>query len=157
MSRLPTLFVSHGAPTYALAPGTAGPQLTALGKSMDRPQAVLVISPHWMTRDLRIGAVARPETIHDFGGFPSALYRLGYPVDGHPGFAKRAQQLLQAAGWAATLDEDRGLDHGAWVPLMHLYPGADVPTCRRRSKSEPPCRPNIEPGVGAGLQRAGGG
>jgi len=127
MSRLPTLFISHGAPTYALAPGSAGRQLTALGTSLPKPDAVLVVSPHWMTREARVGAARHPETIHDFGGFPSALYELQYPASGHLTLAARTCQALSAAGWNATLEDQRGLDHGAWVPLRHLYPDADVP------------------------------
>ena len=127
VSRLPVLFISHGAPTYALAPGVAGPQLTALGRALPKPQAVLVVSPHWTTPSVRVGAAALPKTIHDFGGFAPALYELSYPVHGHPAIAARTQALLNAAGWSATLDEHRGLDHGAWVPLRYLYPKADVP------------------------------
>ena len=127
MSRLPSLFVSHGAPSFALDPGLAGPRLTALGRSLPRPQAVLVVSPHWMTPTPRVGTSSRPTTIHDFGGFDPALYQLSYPARGHSALAQRSVELLTAAGWAAQADERRGLDHGAWVPLMHLFPAADVP------------------------------
>ena len=127
MTRLPSLFVSHGAPTFAIEPGLAGPKLTALGRALPRPRAVLVVSPHWMTPSPRVGLVARPQTIHDFGGFDPSLYEITYPVDGHPALAQRALELLRDAGWAAQPDERRGLDHGAWVPLRHLYPAADVP------------------------------
>ena len=128
MSRLPSLFISHGAPTFALEPGQAGPRLTALGRQLPRPQAVLVVSPHWMTPSPRVGTASEPETIHDFGGFDPALYRLQYPVQGHEALAKRTIEQLNRAGWPAQADARRGLDHGAWVPLMHLYPDADVPT-----------------------------
>jgi 4,5-DOPA dioxygenase extradiol len=127
MSRLPSLFVSHGAPTFAIEPGLAGRKLTALGRALPRPRAVLVVSPHWTTPSPRVGLVARPQTIHDFGGFDPALYEIAYPVDGHPELARRALALLADAGWASQPDERRGLDHGAWVPLRHLYPAADVP------------------------------
>lgn len=127
MSRLPSLFVSHGAPTFAIEPGLAGPKLTALGRALPRPRAVLVVSPHWMTPSPRVGLVARPQTIHDFGGFAPALYEISYPVNGHPALARRTLDLLGDAGWAPQPDERRGLDHGAWVPLRHLYPAADVP------------------------------
>ena len=126
-SRLPSIFISHGAPTFALEPGVLGPRLTALGEALPRPAAVLVVSPHWMTPTPRVGTSARPETIHDFGGFGATLDAIRYPVAGHPALARRAVELLQAAGWPADADEQRGLDHGAWVPLMHLYPQADVP------------------------------
>ena len=127
MTRLPSLFVSHGAPTFAIEPGLAGPRLTALGRALPRPRAVLVVSPHWMTPSPRVGLVSRPQTIHDFGGFDPALYEITYPVDGHPELARRALALLGDAGWAPQPDARRGLDHGAWVPLRHLYPAADVP------------------------------
>ena len=127
MTQLPTLFVSHGAPTFALEPGLAGAQLRALGLALGKPRAVLVVSPHWMTRAVQITATAQPETVHDFGGFPPALYRLRYPAPGAPALAERCAQVLQASGIAATLDTQRGLDHGAWVPLLHLFPDADVP------------------------------
>jgi 4,5-DOPA dioxygenase extradiol len=127
MTRLPSLFVSHGAPTFAIDPGLAGPRLTALGQALARPRAVLVVSPHWMTPSARVSLVARPQTIHDFGGFDPALYDINYPVDGHPELAQRALVLLSEAGWSPQPDFRRGLDHGAWVPLRHLYPKADVP------------------------------
>jgi 4,5-DOPA dioxygenase extradiol len=127
MNRLPSLFVSHGAPTFAIEPGLAGPKLTALGHALPRPRAVLVVSPHWMTPSPRVSLASRPQTIHDFGGFDPALYEITYPVEGHPELARRALELLAAAGWAPQPDERRGLDHGAWVPLRHMYPAADVP------------------------------
>ena len=127
MARLPSLFISHGAPTFALEPGLAGPRLTALGRALPRPQAVLVVSPHWMTPTPCVSTASQPETIHDFGGFDPALYRLTYPTRGHAALAQRAAQHLRQAGWAPQTDDTRGLDHGAWVPLMHLFPQADVP------------------------------
>lgn len=127
MQRMPTLFVSHGAPSFAIEGGLAGPRLTALGQELPRPKAVLVLSPHWMTRELRVGTSLRPPTIHDFGGFDRALYDIVYPAPGHAALALRAADLLRAAGWVTEPDPDRGLDHGAWVPLRHLYPDADVP------------------------------
>lgn len=127
MQRLPTLFVSHGAPTFALEPGLAGANLAALGRRLPCPQSVLVVSPHWMTRQPQATLSLRPQTIHDFGGFDPALYQLRYPAEGAHLAARRALELLKAAGLPATSDADRGLDHGAWVPLMHLYPNADVP------------------------------
>lgn len=127
MSRLPTVFVSHGSPTFAIDPGQAGPALSALGQTLPRPKAILVVSPHWTTREPRVATTARPETIHDFGGFPPALYQLQYPAPGAPDVAQRAIELLRAAGYAAEADARWGLDHGAWVPLLHLWPSADVP------------------------------
>jgi 4,5-DOPA dioxygenase extradiol len=127
MSRLPVLFISHGSPMFALDPGQAGPRLTELGQRLPRPEAVLVVSPHWMTRQSRVATTATPQTIHDFGGFAPELYTLNYPAPGHPALAARAKAVLQAAGWAAESDDQWGLDHGAWVPLRYLFPRADVP------------------------------
>jgi 4,5-DOPA dioxygenase extradiol len=127
MERLSSLFISHGAPTYALEPGLAGAQLNALGRVLPKPKALLVVSPHWMTREAEVTGAARPRTIHDFGGFDPALYDISYPADGHPALAARAAELLRAAGWAASVNPGRGLDHGTWVPLLHLYPNHDVP------------------------------
>jgi 4,5-DOPA dioxygenase extradiol len=127
MNRMPSLFVSHGAPTFAIEPALAGPLLRQLGRELPKPEAVLVFSPHWMTPGLRVSSTATPETVHDFGGFPAELYRIQYPAPGSPEVAARALELLNAAGWNATADERRGLDHGAWVPVRHLFPDADVP------------------------------
>ena len=127
MERLPSLFVSHGAPTFALEPGLIGPRLTALGQVLPRPAAVLIVSPHWMTREPRVMTTARPQTMYDFGGFDPALYDITYPVDGSPKLAARVIEMLRAAGWSAAEERARGLDHGAWVPLTYLYPRADVP------------------------------
>ena len=127
MPRLPSLFVSHGAPTFAIEPAQAGPVLNRLGRELPRPRAVLVLSPHWITPDVRVTTTAAPQTIHDFGGFPAELYRIQYPAPGAPDVAERALALLREGDWAASADAARGLDHGAWVPVRHLYPGADVP------------------------------
>lgn len=124
---LPTLFVSHGAPTFAVEPGVIGPKLLQLGTELPRPRAVLVVSPHWMPGSLQVLGSARPETIHDFGGFPPALYELQYPAPGAPDVAQQVVKTLADHGISAQVNPARGLDHGAWVPLMYLYPGADVP------------------------------
>ena len=127
MKRFPSLFVSHGAPTFAMDPGLAGPQLEQLGQTLTRPSAVLIVSPHWRTRTVAVATAAMPKTIHDFGGFPSELYQIQYPASGHPELALAAAALLAAAGHRVTVDAQRGLDHGAWVPLRYIFPGADVP------------------------------
>lgn len=127
MSTLPTIFVSHGAPTYAGEPGLAGEQLFALAQVLGKPEAIVIISPHWMTSGVKVTTSVRPDTIHDFGGFPPELYEIQYPAPGAPELAARAAQLLATGGMAVRLDDERGLDHGAWVPLMHMYPEADVP------------------------------
>lgn len=128
---LPTLFVSHGAPTFAVEPGVIGPKLSALGRAFGRdfprPRAVLMVSPHWMPATLQITTATRPETLHDFGGFPPALYQLQYAAPGAPDVASQVIGLLAAQGMAVQANPERGLDHGAWVPLMYLFPDADVP------------------------------
>ena len=123
----PVLFVSHGAPTFAIEPGTLGPLLTTLGQQLQGITAVLVVSPHWQTRGVQVMASAAPETVYDFGGFPQALYSLRYPAPGAPALAAEVQRVLADSGWPATLDTQRGLDHGAWVPLRHLLPAAQIP------------------------------
>lgn len=126
MQRVPALFVSHGSPMFAVEPGRLGPRLTDLGSRLGDVRAILIVSPHWQTRDVRVSASAAPATIHDFGGFDPALYRLRYAVPGAPALARKAAVLLRKAGFLAD-EEERGLDHGAWVPLLYLRPEADLP------------------------------
>ncbi len=127
MTRQPALFVSHGAPTLALEPGPTRTFLAQLGTELEQPKAILVISAHWETASPAVSAVVKPETIHDFGGFPDELYRMRYAAPGAPDLARRSVQLLAAAGLSAAAVPDRGLDHGAWVPLMLMFPRADIP------------------------------
>ena len=127
---LPVLFVSHGAPTFATEPGQSGPALRAYGhllRERHTIKGIVIMSPHWMSRGLSIMGHPHPETWHDFGGFPAALYQLQYPAPGQPELAGTVQQLLASHGLAASIDPERPLDHGAWVPLMHLFPEADIP------------------------------
>ena len=124
---LPSLFISHGSPMLALEPGTSGIALARLAGELPRPRAVLVVSAHWESRELLLGSAAQPATWHDFGGFPAELYAVQYPAPGDPDLARRIGQLLAAAGLPAELDEQRPRDHGAWVPLMLMYPAADIP------------------------------
>ena len=123
----PALFVSHGSPMFALEPGLLGPSLEALGRELDDARAIVVVSPHWQTRGVRVTGTAAPDTIHDFGGFPQPLYALRYAPPGDPALARDVVGLLQAAGFDATIDPGRGLDHGAWVPLRYLRADADLP------------------------------
>lgn len=131
MSRLPSLFVSHGAPTFALYPGTAGQALRDMAarllEAYGTPRAIVVVSAHWETGEVTVGASEQPATLHDFGGFPEALYALRYPAAGAPEVAAEIVASLNAAGLPAAIDRQRGLDHGVWVPLMHMFPLADIP------------------------------
>lgn len=124
---LPSLFLSHGAPTLPLTDTPARSFLSQFGGMLARPKAILVISAHWETQAPTISAVDRNETIHDFGGFPRALYELQYPAPGSPAVAARVSELLRASGIDCRIDRSRGLDHGAWVPLLLMYPQADIP------------------------------
>ena len=126
MNRAPALFVSHGSPMFAVEPGQLGPRLAALGRRLRGARAILVVSPHWQTRDVLVSTSSAPATLHDFGGFPEALYRLRYAAAGAPQLARQAATLLARAGFAVD-EQERGLDHGAWVPLLHLRPQADIP------------------------------
>ncbi|WP_407176498.1 DODA-type extradiol aromatic ring-opening family dioxygenase [Bradyrhizobium sp. STM 3562] len=123
----PSLFLSHGAPTLPLTDTPARRFLRGLGGQLPRPKAVLVISAHWETAQPTVSAVTRNDTIHDFYGFPREFYQLRYPAPGAPSLAKEISDLLSKAGLASGIDESRGLDHGAWVPLMLMYPDADIP------------------------------
>lgn len=124
---LPTLFVPHGAPTFALRPGAAGAAIVALAQQLDRPKAIIVVSPHWESREPTVGSAPDLKTIYDFSGFPRQLYTLSYPAHGDAQMAQRVAACLQADGYPATIDTQRGLDHGAWVPLRMMYPAADIP------------------------------
>lgn len=127
MSKLPVFFISHGAPTFALEPGITGPLLTKAAAKIQKPKAVLVLSPHWMTQGLQVSTNSKPQTIHDFGGFPRPLYDLQYPAKGATDTANRTLELLREAGYSAKPEPRMGLDHGAWVVMRCLYPKADVP------------------------------
>jgi 4,5-DOPA dioxygenase extradiol len=124
---LPSLFLSHGAPTLPLTDAPARTFLSGLGNLVPRPKAILVVSAHWETASPMVSAVERNETIHDFYGFPRQLYELTYPAPGQPSLAKEVADLLGAAGLSCGIDTARGLDHGAWVPLLLMYPSADIP------------------------------
>ena len=124
---LPTLFLSHGSPMHAVEPGAAGKAWEALGRTLPRPRAVLMVSAHWETSVPMLTGNPQPQTIHDFGGFPAELYTLRYAAPGAPALATQTVTLLKDAGITAGVDGCRGLDHGAWVPLKWMYPGHDVP------------------------------
>jgi 4,5-DOPA dioxygenase extradiol len=113
---------------FAIEPGLAGKHLAELGRELPRPDAIVILSPHWMTRgEVSVTGSIAPSTIHDFGGFPDALYQIQYPAPGAPELAAQIVEMLNGAGWKSSLNVNRGLDHGAWVPLLYLAPEADIP------------------------------
>lgn len=130
---LPALFISHGSPMLAIDPGPTGAAFDAIGARLrgTRPRAVLVISAHWIYSTLAVGTRARQEAWHDFGGFPRELYALRYDAPGAPELAAEVKQRIEAAeipGVEYVAEDDaRPLDHGAWMPMRHFFPEADVP------------------------------
>lgn len=124
--RMPVVFLGHGSPMNAIEDTKYSRDWAKLGRALPRPQAILVVSAHWMTRGSTLVDVsAMPRTIHDFGGFPDALYSQEYPAHGAPKLAREVVSLL--ASHHAEEDDTWGLDHGAWTVLKFLYPDADVP------------------------------
>jgi 4,5-DOPA dioxygenase extradiol len=123
----PALYISHGAPTLAIDDSPAHGFLDNYGDSLGKPSAIVVLSAHFESAAATVTSGEAPETIHDFGGFPDELYRIIYPAPGDPGLAAQIAELLQQAGIATRQDSHRGFDHGAWVPLLLMYPHADVP------------------------------
>jgi 4,5-DOPA dioxygenase extradiol len=125
--RMPALFLGHGNPMNALERNAWSEAWRALGAALPRPRAILCVSAHWFVPGSRVTGGARPRTIHDFGGFPRALYEVEYPAPGSPELAARVRELLGPERVAAEGDDGWGLDHGTWSLLVHLYPDADVP------------------------------
>ena len=128
---LPTLFLSHGSPMFIVERGSTGPALENWVQTLTQQhgalRGIVVMSPHWMARNAAVMTNAEPETWHDFGGFPQALYQLQYPAPGAPALAQEVLDLLQQANITTQADAARPFDHGAWVPLMVMYPEAKVP------------------------------
>jgi 4,5-DOPA dioxygenase extradiol len=124
-TRMPVVFAGHGSPMNALERNRCTDAWARIGAALPRPRGIVAISAHWTTPGTRASAAAAPATLHDFSGFPPALFEFRYPAPGDPALAQRLQQLL--APQPVTLDRARGLDHGAWSVLAHLFPRADVP------------------------------
>jgi len=153
---LPVLFTAHGNPLNAL-PGTPfGRFLGEWGRTLPRPTAVLCVSAHWETPGLAVTAGELPPTLHDFWGFPEELYRLRYPAPGTPALAARVGQLLGGAGFPCGLDASRGFDHGAWAPLRHLFPEADVPVVQLSLPEDLPLASLLDVGAALAPLRAEG-
>ncbi|AZO86682.1 dioxygenase [Stutzerimonas stutzeri] len=123
----PSLYISHGSPMLALEPGASGPALARLAAEIPRPKAIVIVSAHWESNELLVSGNPQPETWHDFGGFPKALFEVQYPAPGDPRLAAEVTELLKTAGFPARIDNNRPFDHGVWVPLSLMYPQADIP------------------------------
>jgi 4,5-DOPA dioxygenase extradiol len=122
---MPTLFIGHGSPMNGIEDNEFSQTWTTLGKQISTPKAVIVVSAHWLTKGTSITAMDFPKTIHDFGGFPEALYKVQYPAKGSPALAQETKTLVKSI--PIELDHDWGLDHGAWTVIRHMYPDANIP------------------------------
>jgi 4,5-DOPA dioxygenase extradiol len=122
---MPVLFVGHGSPMNGIEENEFSEKWEQLGKEIAEPVAVLCVSAHWLTQGTWVTAMEKPETIHDFGGFPQALYDVQYPAPGNPALAKETSDMIHSTN--AGLDHEWGLDHGTWTVVRHMYPGANIP------------------------------
>jgi 4,5-DOPA dioxygenase extradiol len=123
--KMPVLFLGHGSPMNAIEENEFVTEFRKLGKELPQPKAILCISAHWETRGTFITAMEQPRTIHDFGGFPQALFDVQYPAPGSPELAKQTKEIITST--TVGLDDKWGLDHGSWSVIKHLYPKANVP------------------------------
>lgn len=123
--RMPALFIGHGSPMNGIEDNPFSRQWERLGTEIPEPKAVLVVSAHWLTRGTHITAMEHPKTIHDFGGFPQALFDVQYPAPGSPALAAETKSLISSV--SVELDHDWGLDHGAWTVVRRMYPNARIP------------------------------
>lgn len=122
---MPVLFIGHGSPMNAIEDNEFSQRWHKMGQEIPQPKAVVVISAHWLTRGTFVTAMNQPKTIHDFGGFPQALFDVQYPALGNPELATEIQKMI--VNPAVELDHDWGLDHGTWSVVKHMYPNADIP------------------------------
>ena len=125
---MPTIFVSHGAPSLMLDRDPTFHFLKELGRFIPLPKAIICVSAHWETHNPSVTGNPCPETIHDFYGFPQALYNIEYHAPGDSGLAQSVRKMLNEAGFKCDIDDSRGLDHGSWIPLKLMYPSAEIPT-----------------------------
>jgi len=150
----PALFLGHGSPMLAITESPYASAWRRIGERLTKPRAVLAISAHWYRPGLAVTADEHPRTIHDFGGFPDALYQVQYPAPGSPQLAARVKALL--APREVEADQGWGLDHGAWAVLRHLFPTADVPVVQLRIDAAQPPEFHFELGQAlAPLRREG--
>ncbi len=143
---LAAIFLSHGAPTLAVEETAETRAWAALAGELPRPREILAVSAHWDTDAPMVSSAAKPATIHDFSGFPAELYQQRYDAPGAPALAQRVVKRLADAGIACGIDAARGLDHGAWVPLKWMYPGADIPVTQLSVQSRRGARHHHEMG-----------
>jgi 4,5-DOPA dioxygenase extradiol len=129
-NRLPVVFISHGAPDALLNAPSARASWRAIGAALPRPKTILAVSAHWEETLPTISLSPKPATLHDFAGFPRALYAIDYPVPGAPDLARRVIERFAATGTTLHTNATRGLDHGAWVPLLAMFPEADIPVAQ---------------------------
>lgn len=122
---MPVLFVGHGSPMNGIEDNVFSQTWQSLGREIPRPEAVLVVSAHWLTRGTFVTAMEKPRTIHDFGGFPKELFDVQYPAQGSPALAETTRTTIQKT--AVGLDHEWGLDHGTWTVVRHMFPDADIP------------------------------
>ncbi|MBR9776493.1 MAG: 4,5-DOPA dioxygenase extradiol [Cytophagales bacterium] len=124
--KMPVLFLGHGSPLNAIEENTFVANFKKIGKEIPKPKAILCISAHWETKGTYVTAMKKPKTIHDFGGFPQALFDVQYPAPGSPSLARETKDLITKT--KIGLDKNWGLDHGTWSVVKHLYPNAEIPT-----------------------------
>ena len=124
-SKMPVLFLGHGSPMNAVEDNEFVRGFRQMGKALARPTAIVCVSAHWETKGTKVTAMEQPRTIHDFGGFPKALYDIEYPAPGQPELAKEIVGLYPSD--IIEQDHEWGLDHGAWTVIRHMYPDADIP------------------------------
>jgi 4,5-DOPA dioxygenase extradiol len=147
--RMPSIFFGHGNPMNAISENAYSSAWAAIGARLPRPRAVLSVSAHWFMPGTAVTAMAAPRTIHDFGGFPRALFEVQYPAPGDPELAGRIQELL--APLAVSPSQDWGLDHGTWSVLRHVFPGANIPVLQLSIDETQPAGIHYE--IGRSLRR----
>lgn len=143
-ARMPVLFIGHGSPMNAIEDNSFSQTWRKMGKSLPRPQAILSISAHWITKGTKVTGNAQPRTIHDFGGFPKKLFDQQYPAPGAPELAKLTKDLITYSH--VQTDDSWGLDHGTWSVLLPMYPAADIPVYQMSIDYDQPLQYHYEIG-----------